>query len=113
MKRIIASLLAALTPWSGAGAAGFGTEQREEIVAVVREALKKDPSILRDAIDAAVPAPLRDQLPSEIRALLESRVAGKGDLNVIAGIAAPGGPAPNPVKKRAGNQRHAFFAWYH
>ena len=31
---------------------GFSQAQRDEIVGIVREALKQDPTILRDAIDA-------------------------------------------------------------
>ena len=35
-----------------AGAAEFTSSQRAEIVAIVRDALKQDPSILRDAVVA-------------------------------------------------------------
>lgn len=48
----MAGLLAILPALPEAGAAGFTAEQRAEIIAIVREALQQDPSILRDAIDA-------------------------------------------------------------
>src|SRR5690348_11889502 len=37
----------------GAAASEFNSEQRAEILAIIREALKHDPSILRDAIIAS------------------------------------------------------------
>ena len=48
---IIMALLLVL-PGAGASAAEFTPAQRAEIVAVVRDALKQDPSILRDAVVA-------------------------------------------------------------
>ena len=55
------SLLVAAAP--GARAASFTPEQRAEIVAILREALRSDPSILRDAIQAlrAAEGAQRDQ----------------------------------------------------
>jgi protein-disulfide isomerase len=48
---VAASLILPIVLWaSGAPAAEFTPPQRAEIVAIVRDALKKDPSILRDAI---------------------------------------------------------------
>jgi protein-disulfide isomerase len=41
-----------LTASPGARAASFTPEQRSEIVAILREALRSDPSILRDAVQA-------------------------------------------------------------
>jgi len=52
---LLAVLLAAV-PWAARAddaAAGFTAAQRAEIIAVVRQALKTDPSILRDAVAAA------------------------------------------------------------
>ncbi len=52
MKRLLTcfvALLLAASPWP-ALAAGFTPQQRTEIVDVLRDALKRDPSILRDAI---------------------------------------------------------------
>ena len=58
-QRLFAVLLlaAALLPWPGAARAdsappAFTAAQRAEIVAIVRDALKTDPSILRDAVMA-------------------------------------------------------------
>jgi protein-disulfide isomerase len=50
---LVASLMLPVVLWAaGATAAEFTPAQRTEIVAVVRDALKQDPSILRDAIVA-------------------------------------------------------------
>src|SRR5215216_804373 len=46
-----AALVALLQPHA-VGAAEFTTPQRKEIVEIVREALKSDPSILREAVEA-------------------------------------------------------------
>jgi protein-disulfide isomerase len=47
------SLILPTALWAaGAGAAEFSPAQRAEIVAIMREALKQDPSILRDAVVA-------------------------------------------------------------
>ncbi len=51
LSAAMVSMLALLSP-DRAMAAGFTPEQRAEIVEIVREALKQDPSILRDAIAA-------------------------------------------------------------
>lgn len=53
MNRLSVGLLLPAMLWAGtAGAAEFTPAQRAEIVAIVRDALKKDPSILRDAVVA-------------------------------------------------------------
>ena len=58
MRRLLAILtlampLWAVPPWArAAGAAEFTPAQRADIVAIVRQALKQDPSILRDAVTA-------------------------------------------------------------
>jgi protein-disulfide isomerase len=50
---VVASLMLPIVLWAtGAPAAEFTPAQRAEIVAIVRDALKQDPSILRDAIVA-------------------------------------------------------------
>jgi protein-disulfide isomerase len=50
---VVVSLILPIVLWaSGARAAEFTPAQRAEIVAIVRDALKQDPSILRDAIIA-------------------------------------------------------------
>jgi protein-disulfide isomerase len=57
MRRFVTALVLALLPafaWAQAAppASGFTPAQRAEIVRIVREALKTDPSILRDAVMA-------------------------------------------------------------
>jgi protein-disulfide isomerase len=53
MKLRILACLLCLAPIAGPAAAqGFSPAQRDEIIAIVREALKTDPSILRDAVAA-------------------------------------------------------------
>lgn len=53
MTRVFLRLIAALLLTAGAAqAASFTAEQRAEIVQILRDALSKDPSILRDAITA-------------------------------------------------------------
>lgn len=52
MRLSILLAVAALTMAPLGARAGFNTEQRAEIVAIVRDALKQDPTILRDAVTA-------------------------------------------------------------
>ncbi len=52
LSRFTILLLAGLLPVSGARAAEFTPSQRADIVSIVRDALKQDPSILREAIVA-------------------------------------------------------------
>jgi protein-disulfide isomerase len=53
MRRVLGAALAAFLALAGAAAAEPFTEaQREEVVRILREALTRDPSILRDAIAA-------------------------------------------------------------
>ena len=49
---VAGAALIAILQGDGAMAADFTAQQRAEIVQIVREALKKDPSILRDAVEA-------------------------------------------------------------
>jgi protein-disulfide isomerase len=50
---LVLALIAGALPWnSPARADGFTPEQRAEIIAIIRDALKQDPSILRDAVNA-------------------------------------------------------------
>ncbi|MBI0536129.1 DsbA family protein [Roseomonas sp. KE2513] len=83
MKRIlmIGAFLALCTPWgpgpAGAqeAAPGFTPRQREEIVGILREALRTDPSILRDAIGAMQEAQRAEQEGARRAALAASRDA--------------------------------------
>ncbi len=52
VRPLLAGLLGVLLGVSGARADPFTPAQRDEIVGIVRDALKRDPSILRDAVEA-------------------------------------------------------------
>jgi autotransporter-associated beta strand protein len=55
----------------------------------------------RRALELAVPVTLRRQLPEEIVAQLEESVSGRGDLFVMAAVAAPGKPLRvRPVERQ-------------
>ena len=60
--------------------------------------IKKDP---RAALAATVPLAVRAQLPPEIAALLEERVAGQGQLAVLGVLGARGQTVPEPVYRTA------------
>ncbi len=60
--------------------------------------IKKDP---KAALAAAVPLAVRAQLPPEIAALLEERVAGVGQLAVLGVLAQRGQTVPEPVYRTA------------
>jgi protein-disulfide isomerase len=57
------------------GAQGFTPEQRQEIVSILREAMKNDPSILRDAIMAMQEAQRAEQQNAQRAALAASHDA--------------------------------------
>lgn len=53
MRAWLGAALAAAIAWGGVAAAqGFTPEQRQEVISILREALKSDPTILRDAFEA-------------------------------------------------------------
>ena len=60
--------------------------------------IKKDP---RAALAAAVPLAVRAQLPPEITALLEVRVAGVGQLAALGVLGTPGQAVPEPTYRTA------------
>ncbi len=67
----------------------------------------------RRALELAVPVAVRRQLPAAVVAKLEERVAGRGDLAVVAAIAAPGKtlgmrPVERTVTMRDGREFQAF-----
>jgi protein-disulfide isomerase len=73
---------AALSPsLSPAWADSFAPAQRQEIVGVLRDALRDDPSILRDALAAlqADDARRQDQATSDVLSLLAPRLADPAD----------------------------------
>ncbi len=79
-----AVLLAMLTcvPWTWSfaadGGGGFSTEQRAAIVSIVRDALKQDPSILRDAVTA-----LQADDNAKSQAATHAAIAGLHDTLVL------------------------------
>lgn len=75
MKRILMAAAALLLGGSAAFAQGFSGEQREEIVSILREALRTDPTILRDAIGAMQEAQRAEQEGARRNALAASRDA--------------------------------------
>lgn len=54
---------------------GFSAEQRQEIVEVLREALRQDPSILRDALVALEQSESRDRISAQRAAVTENAAA--------------------------------------
>lgn len=65
------------------------------------------------ALELAVPAAVRRQLPADVLAQLEEVVSGRGDLSVVAAIAAPGKtltvrPVERSVMMQDGRQFAAF-----
>ncbi|MFC7734645.1 DsbA family protein [Roseomonas sp. GCM10028921] len=75
MKRILMAGTVLLFGGSAALAQGFSPEQREEIVSILRQALKSDPTILRDAIGAMQEAQRAEQEGARRNALAASRDA--------------------------------------
>src|ERR1700744_854134 len=72
--RSAATLILPAALWArGASAAEFTPSQRAEIVAVVREALKQDPSILRDAVVALQADEGRRSMQAAHAAITQSR----------------------------------------
>ena len=53
------------------------------------------------ALAVTVPAEIRRALPPEVVALLEARLAGRGELSLVAAVPAPGEPAPVAMRRRA------------
>jgi len=62
VRALQAFALAALLAWvSPAAAEGFTPGQRQEIIGILRDALKQDPSILREALEALEAADAQDR----------------------------------------------------
>ena len=62
MKAISAWALAAVLAWGApAQAQGLTPEQRQEVLALLRDALRQDPSLLREALGALEAADVRDR----------------------------------------------------
>ncbi|HYZ33011.1 MAG TPA: DsbA family protein [Crenalkalicoccus sp.] len=75
MRRIGALALAALLAAGAARAEAFTPEQRQEILDVVREALKRDPTILREALMALEESEKRDRAAAARGAIAEHGAA--------------------------------------
>ena len=73
LKRILVALLA-LGLMGTAVAQGFTPEQRQEIVGILRDALVRDPGILRDAMAAADQAEQRERAGA-----VQQAIASQGD----------------------------------
>jgi protein-disulfide isomerase len=69
LKTLFGPALAGLLLASPALAQGFTPEQRQEIVGIVRQALKEDPSILRDAIAALEQSETRERAGAQRAAI--------------------------------------------
>jgi protein-disulfide isomerase len=75
MRLSLLALAAGLALAPPALAQGFTPEQRREIVDVLREALRQDPSILRDALMALEQAETRDRASAQRAAIAENAEA--------------------------------------
>ena len=73
-----------------------GLSLAQERRAVLAELIKSNP---RAAIASAVPASIRQQLPPDVAAELETRVSGIGDLSVLGVMPAKDGPSVRPIER--------------
>ena len=85
MKRAIGSLILALSLTPAALADQFTPAQRAEIVEIVRDALKRDPGILREAIDALQAADAKQREESARAAIDASRSSLIDPADPVAG----------------------------
>jgi len=70
MGAALAAAIAAASPDAGsAWAQGFTPEQRQEIIGILREALKTDPSILREALETLRDSQTRDRQEAQRNAI--------------------------------------------
>ncbi|MBR0674003.1 DsbA family protein [Neoroseomonas soli] len=75
MRRAFLLAAAGIVTGGRAMAQAFTDAQREEIVSILRDALRRDPSILRDAIGAMQEAEERDRAGAQRSAIVASRDA--------------------------------------
>lgn len=78
MAAFLAAAWAAGLAWTGAAAQGFTPAQRQDIVGILRDALREDPSILRDAL-AALEADERREQEGATRAAITANAAALFD----------------------------------
>lgn len=86
----------AATPGTKAGLVSEGVALAKQRRALLASLIKSNPE---KALALAVPASIRDQLPTEILAGLESRVSGIGDFSVLGVLPATNGPAVEPIQR--------------
>jgi hypothetical protein len=86
----------AATPEAKAGLVSEGVALAKQRRALLAGLIKSDPE---KALALAVPASIRNQLPVEISAELESRVSGIGDFSVLGVLPATNGPAVEPIQR--------------
>ncbi len=79
--RVLLALLALSIAVPAAHADGFTPEQRQEVVGILREALRTDPSIIRDALTALQTAEEKrhDQVTRDVLAMLAPKLADPAD----------------------------------
>src|SRR5436190_4534269 len=85
-----------------------GIELARERRTVLAQLIRSDPE---QALSAAVPLSVRAQLPEEIIALLEQRVAGRGELSLNAVTPAPGEVVTEPLFRSALIDGHEYRAF--
>jgi len=76
--------------------------------AVLAEMVKTNPAAI---LELAVPAAIRNRLPSEVATELEEQVSGIGDFSVLAAVPAPGGPRTEPVQRFVRLNGHSYRAY--
>jgi hypothetical protein len=85
--------------------AKLATERRDILAALI----ESDPA---EALRQAVPMRLRQELPPEIAALLEERVSGRGEYNVLATLPLPGAEKTvRPIKRFASLSGQTYQAF--
>ncbi len=73
--KLILSLAAALVLSAAALAQGFTPAQRQEIIGILRDALRQDPAILREALEALENSERQDRLTAAQQAIRANREA--------------------------------------
>ncbi|HTY88969.1 MAG TPA: hypothetical protein VMB80_16100 [Candidatus Acidoferrum sp.] len=99
---------AAASPAARAGLVAEGVGLAKQRRALLADLIERDPEM---ALAAAVPAPVRDQLPGEILAELEPRVSGIGDFSVLGVLRATNGPAVEPIQRLVRLNGRTYRAW--
>jgi hypothetical protein len=88
-----------------------GLELARERRTELKKLIETDP---RRALELAVPFGVRDSLPQAVKALLEERVSGRGELALLAALPEPGRETevkPNFRTATIGNKRYEAFVY--